>query len=144
MYITVTLQTVSAHAAGPGGSTLLDQGYRQMYNLDFDGAHRSFDNWRRQHPKDPLGPVSDGAAYIFWRNHRLHILQSQFFVEDSAFRAMKKPVANFTVRQKFQDDLAKGQQVIRRHSQTISRRIKKQCLLPFCEWDCGSRTYIYP
>jgi hypothetical protein len=105
--------SVSAHAA-----TLVEQGYRQMYNLDFDGAHRSFDEWQRQHPEDPLGPVSNAAAYLFNEFDRLHILQSQFFVEDSSFRGMKKPVADPQLGQKFENDLAKGQRL----SDAILRR----------------------
>jgi hypothetical protein len=108
----------SAHAAGLTGSTLVEQGYRQMYNLDFDAAHRSFDEWQRTHPQDPLGPVSDAAAYLFSEFDRLHILQSQFFVDDSAFRGMKKPVSDPVTRGKFEDDLAKGQRL----SDAILRR----------------------
>jgi hypothetical protein len=96
---------------GPTGSGLVEQGYRQMYNLDFDSAHNSFQQWQQQRPQDPLGPVSDAAAYLFGEFDRLHILQSQFFVDDNAFRGMKKPDADPEVRRKFQNDLAKGQQL---------------------------------
>jgi hypothetical protein len=102
---------VPAWAASVTPPTLVEQGYRQMYNLDFDGAHRSFDEWRRLHPEDPLGPVSNAAAYLFNEFDRLHILQSQFFVEDSAFRGMKKPVADPTLKQKFDGDLERGKRL---------------------------------
>jgi hypothetical protein len=105
------LLAVSGRAAGVPAATLVDQGYRQMYNLDFDGAHRSFAQWQRQHPEDPLGPVSDAAAYLFSEFDRLHILQSQFFVQDSAFRGMKKPVADPAVRQSFENDLDRGRKL---------------------------------
>lgn len=82
-----------------------------MYNLDFDAAHRSFHDWERQHPEDPLGPVSDAAAYLFAEFDRLKILQSQFFVEDSAFRAMKKPQADPAAKRGFEQDLEKGRQL---------------------------------
>ena len=82
-----------------------------MYNLDFDGAHRSFEQWQRQHPEDPLGPVSDAAAYLFGEFDRLHILQSQFFVDDNAFRGMNKPVADPAVRRRFENDLEKGRKL---------------------------------
>lgn len=101
------LLTVSAHA----GPTLVEQGYRQMYNLDFAGAHRSFDLWQQQHPEDPLGPVSDAAAYLFGEFDRLHILQAQFFVDDSAFRGMSKPDADPTVRRRFEENLEKGRKL---------------------------------
>ena len=116
--ILAALMSVSALAAGLSDSSIVDQGYRQMYNLDFAGAHRSFDDWQKAHPEDPLGPVSDAAAYLFSEFDRLQILQSQFFVDDSAFRGMKKPQADPVVRQKFEEDLAKGQRL----SEAILRR----------------------
>lgn len=102
--------SVSAQA-GLTDSTPVERGYRQMYNLDFAGAHQSFEQWQRQHPDDPLGPVSDAAAYLFDEFDRLHILQSQFFVDDNAFRAMRKPAADPQLKEKFERDLAKGQQL---------------------------------
>ncbi|MGH9591544.1 MAG: hypothetical protein ACRD5L_00525, partial [Bryobacteraceae bacterium] len=51
-------------SAAPAVSTLLDEGYREMYNLDFQAAHRSFQEWEETHSDDPLGSVSDGAAYL--------------------------------------------------------------------------------
>jgi hypothetical protein len=65
--------------------TLLDAGYRQMYNLQFGDAHRTFGEWQRLHPDDPLGPASDAAAYLFTEFDRLHILQSEFFTHDEHF-----------------------------------------------------------
>jgi hypothetical protein len=112
------LLSVSTQAASVFSPTPVDQGYRQMYNLDFDAAHRSFEQWQRLHPEDPLGPVSDAAAYLFGEFDRLRILQGQFFVDDNAFRGMKKPVADPKVRQRFEDDLEKG----RRLSDAILRR----------------------
>jgi hypothetical protein len=65
--------------------TLLDQGYRHMYNREFAEAHQSFQQWEHQKPDDPLGPVSDAAAYLFSEFDRLHILQSEFFTHDQHF-----------------------------------------------------------
>lgn len=53
----------------------IDLGYQQMYNLEFDAARKTFADWMRQHPEDPLGPVSNAAAYLFSEFDRLHILQ---------------------------------------------------------------------
>jgi hypothetical protein len=63
----------------------LEVGYRQMYNLQFDEAHRTFHQWEIANPSDPLGPASDAAAYLFSEFDRLHILQSEFFAEDKNF-----------------------------------------------------------
>ncbi|MFL6354465.1 MAG: hypothetical protein ACJ74Z_21800 [Bryobacteraceae bacterium] len=64
---------------------LIDQGYNDMYNLAFDDAHRCFHDWERNHPGDPMGPVSDAAAYLYSEFDRLKILQSEFFVDDDTF-----------------------------------------------------------
>jgi len=65
--------------------TLLDAGYRQMYNLQFADAHHTFSEWQHLHPEDPVGPASDAAAYLFTEFDRLHILQSEFFTHDAHF-----------------------------------------------------------
>lgn len=75
---------VGAHPQGLA-NTGLDLGYRQLYNLDFPAAHRTFAAWMYAHPADPLGPASNAAAYLFAEMDRLHILQSQFFTEDHRF-----------------------------------------------------------
>jgi hypothetical protein len=105
------LLSITAPKASLAGPTLVEQGYGQMYNLDFASAHRSFDEWQREHPEDPLGPVSDAAAYLFGEFDRLHILQSQFFVDDKSFRGMKKPTADEQVRKNFENDLEKGRKL---------------------------------
>lgn len=79
----------------------LDNGYRQMYNLDFSSAHNTFGMWKATHPTDPLGPASDAAAYLFAEFDRLHILQSEFFTDDRDFKARSKPVADPTAKQAF-------------------------------------------
>ena len=68
----------------------LDEGYGQMYNLQFAQAHKTFQEWQREHPTDPMGPVSDAAAYLFTELERLHILQSEFFAEDTNFLSANK------------------------------------------------------
>jgi hypothetical protein len=72
---------------------LPDQGYRDMYNLDFAAAHRAFANWEKSHPSDAMGPVSDAAAYLFSEFDRLHVLQSEFFTEDEAFLPRQRKLA---------------------------------------------------
>jgi len=66
--------------------TPLEAGYRQMYDLEFDAARRTFTAYKSQHPDDPIGPISMAAAYLFAEFDRLSILQSAFFVHDENFR----------------------------------------------------------
>jgi hypothetical protein len=92
--------------------TLLDQGYHNLYNLDFPAAHRSFQDWSRQHPEDPMGPVSDAAAYLYHEFDRLNVFQSEFFTEDNSFfRKQKELRPDPNVRKSFEGSLARGQQL---------------------------------
>src|SRR5882724_413225 len=79
-----------AHASSTESSELLELGYRQMYNLEFDRAHKTFGECQRLRPEDPLGPVSNAAAYLFAEFDRLRILQSEFFTHDEDFKRSKK------------------------------------------------------
>src|SRR5215813_3233880 len=84
----------------------LEQGYRQMYNLQFDEAHKTFGAWQAAHPQDPLGPVSDAAAYLFNEFDRLHILQSEFFTHDQHFMTDHKLTPDPEVKRRFDASLA--------------------------------------
>jgi len=85
---------------------LLDGGYRQMYDLQFTQAHDSFREFERNHPQDPLGPVSDAAAYLFTEFDRLHILQSEFFVQEQHFYTDKKLAPDPQLKRRFEEALA--------------------------------------
>ncbi len=89
----------------------IEAGYRQMYNLEFDDAHKTFAAWQRDHPNDPLCVVSNAAAYLFAEFDRLNILHSEFFVEDSLFRRRPKVVADPAVRKAFDAEVAKAEQL---------------------------------
>jgi hypothetical protein len=93
-------------AAVPLGSAPLDQGYRQMYDLQFGEAHNSFHEWESLHPDDPMGPVSDAAAYLFSEFDRLHILQSEFFTQDQHFITDHKLSPDPAIKGKFEAALA--------------------------------------
>lgn len=87
----------------------LEAGYRQMYNLDFTAAHQTFASWEQAHPEDPLGPVSNAAAYLFAEFDRMHILESELFVDDSTFEKRKKLVPDPGVRTAFDGELNRGE-----------------------------------
>ncbi len=90
----------------------LDQGYREMYNLQFGDAHRLFGQWQQTHAADPMGPVSDAAAYLFSEFDRLKILQSELFVDDQSFRNMHRPEADQDVKTRFEEALRKTDQLV--------------------------------
>jgi len=98
-------------AATAGAETLLEDAYRQMYDLRFDAAHQAIGEWNRTNPNDPLGPVSDAAAYLYAEFDRLHILQSEFFLDDESFLTRRKLTPDPSVKQHFDESLAKSQQL---------------------------------
>jgi hypothetical protein len=100
------LLLLAADPAAAAQKTPIEAGFRQMYDLQFAQAHLSFENWMKAHPDDPLGPASDAAAYLFSEFDRLHILQSELFLNDNAFLNRKKPAPDPEIKQKFEDALA--------------------------------------
>jgi hypothetical protein len=99
-----------ANAATAIDAAGLDAGYRQMYNLDFDAAHQTFVAWEHSHPEDPLGPVSNAAAYLFAEFDRLHILESELFIDNTKFEHRKSLAPNAEVRNAFESELQRGEQ----------------------------------
>ncbi len=63
---------------------------QQMYNLDFSAAHRTFVRYQQANPDDPMGYVSNAAAYLFSEFNRLHILEADLFIDDARFEHRSK------------------------------------------------------
>jgi len=96
--------------ARPGGATL-EAGYRDMYNLQFDEAHKVFHEWQSTHPEDPMGPASDAAAYLFAEFDRLHVLETELFTDDSKFENRSHLAPDPKVKAEFDAHLNKAQQL---------------------------------
>jgi hypothetical protein len=96
------------NVAEPTFNPIIDRGYRQMYNLNFDDAHKTFEQWEREHPDDPLGPASNAAAYLFAEFDRLNILHSEFFVDAGMFHRRPKVTPDPEVRVAFDRELEKS------------------------------------
>jgi hypothetical protein len=78
-----------ADARGPA-ATPIQQGFANMYNLDFAAAHRDFDAWQKLHPEDPMGPACHAAAHLFTEFARLGVLESQLFTDEKRFDDRQK------------------------------------------------------
>lgn len=104
--ISVFLIAIGLYALPAGAETTLERGYSQMYDLQFPQAHATFQEFQRDHPQDPMGPVSDAAAYLFTEFDRLHILQSEFFVQNQHFYSDTKLTPDAKVKKLFEADLA--------------------------------------
>src|SRR5271154_7208009 len=105
MRLSTLLLSLAVAIPLPAETDLLDQGYRQMYNLDFQGAHRTFHEYQKLKPADPLGPVSDAAAFLFSEFDRLSILQSELFVDNNSFFSMRRSTPDPATKADFEQDL---------------------------------------
>ena len=91
----------------------LDQGFRDLYDLNFDQAQREFGNWKVKFPESPMGPVSEAAGLLFSEFHRLGVLEAQFYESDSAFSARKKLAPEPAVREHFNAALEQAEVLAR-------------------------------
>lgn len=85
MKLLLAFAFTAALGCGASSGNSLEDAYHFMYNLQFDAAHQAIHEWERAHSASPLGPAADAAAHLFAEFDRLHILQSEFFAEDSNF-----------------------------------------------------------
>ncbi len=103
---------ISASAADiPATRISLDQGFRLLYNLDFDQAHQVFLSWQREHPQDPVGPTAEAAGLLFSEFHRLGVLESQFYADDKSFLNRERVVPDPSLRDGFNAALARARTV---------------------------------
>src|SRR5579863_2969781 len=80
----------------------LDLGFTGLYNLDFAAAQSDFAAWEKQHPDDPVGPVSEAAGFLFSEFNRLGVLEAQFYENDADFDARPKLTADAAVHSRFE------------------------------------------
>jgi hypothetical protein len=103
--LVVSARAADVSAAHPS----LDQGFRLLYNLDFDQAHQVFLSWQKEHPQDPVGPTAEAAGILFSEFHRLGVLEGQFYENDKSFLNRDKPAPDDGVRDRFNGALARAQ-----------------------------------
>jgi len=89
----------------------LDLGYQQMYNLQFQSAHQTFQSFEQAHPQDPLGPVSNAAAYLFSEFDRLHILEVELFTDNRKFASREDASPDPAIRASFDKEINAANQI---------------------------------
>ena len=112
----------------PAPRVTLDQGFRLLYNLDFDQAHQVFLSWQREHPQDPVGPTAEAAGILFSEFHRLGVLESQFYADDKSFLNREKVNPDPRVRDHFNAALARAQNRRQCSSRDQAPRTAMRCL----------------
>lgn len=112
-------------AASPLSDSLLtaspmDAGDRDMYNLDFGGAHKEFQGWERSHPVYPLGPTSEAAADLFWEFNQMHVLEADLFMDDDKFFYRQAPGLDPQVKARFEREIARAENLANHQLATAS------------------------
>jgi hypothetical protein len=100
LYAVAMALELARNVAASEPAPSLERGYQLMYGLDFASAGRVFLQWRAEHPRDPLAPMSLAANLLFSELYRSGALQAQFFVDDASFTASKPshPPADLSAR----------------------------------------------
>jgi hypothetical protein len=88
-------------------SPVLEHGFAQMYNLDFAAAHDTFRTYQQAHPDDSMGYVANAAAYLFAEFNRLHVLESDLFIDDSKFEHRNRLTPDPALKVQFENELGK-------------------------------------
>jgi hypothetical protein len=97
-----------AQTPNPLSGNPLNDGYHDLYNLDFDGGHRHFQQWIAAHPEDPMGPAADAAAWLFSEFNRLHIIDVELFADQDRFDSRQRLTPDPNVRKNFDDRAAQA------------------------------------
>jgi hypothetical protein len=59
-----------------------DEGFRLLYELQFEQARARFLAWQETHPEDELGYAWLAASYLFQELYEQGVLTSEFFLDD--------------------------------------------------------------
>jgi hypothetical protein len=121
--------TLCATNASVHSGTPIEQGFNDMYNLDFSAAHHQFDVWEAAYPDDPMGPVCHAAALLFTEFDRLGVLESQLFTDNKRFDDRRKPSPDPQTKREFMAALdradALADEALRRNSQDANAEFTK-------------------
>ena len=101
----------SGNAGACTDAASLDAGFRQMYNLEFAAAHKTFEAWQELHPDDPLGAASNAAAYLFTEFDRMHVLELSLFTDNRRLEESNKLSPDPQVKAAFDAQLSKADEI---------------------------------
>ncbi|HEX4003089.1 MAG TPA: hypothetical protein VHX36_10605 [Candidatus Acidoferrales bacterium] len=62
---------------------MLETGFRQLYELNFQGAREQFLYYQKARPADPLGKAAEAASYLYEELNAKGVFTSEFFLNDS-------------------------------------------------------------
>lgn len=83
----------------------LQTAYDQIYDLNFSNARQTLTEFHQAHPDDPMGPLSDAAAYMFEQFHRLSVLKADFLSPGGKIFGTNHTPADPHIAQAFDSEL---------------------------------------
>jgi len=92
-------------------TTPADIAFQRLYNADFAGAHKVIDEALRQEPGNAFYYAVQAAAYHFGEMNRLHILETDFFLDDDNLASKEKLKPDPAVRAALYADLAQARKL---------------------------------
>jgi hypothetical protein len=66
-------------------TSILDTGFRNLYELDFRGGRAQFVSYQKLEPRDPMGKTAEAASYLYEQFNAKGIFTSEFFLSDEKF-----------------------------------------------------------
>jgi hypothetical protein len=64
---------------------MLDTGFHQLYELNFQGARAQFLSYQKLRQDDPLGKAAEAASYLYEQFNAKGVFTSEFFLNDARF-----------------------------------------------------------
>ncbi|HJX83035.1 MAG TPA: hypothetical protein VJ723_01680, partial [Candidatus Angelobacter sp.] len=98
-------------AQAPSVESIMDQSFRDMYNLRFDEALKKAETAKAISKDDPLPWVAQSCAVLFREFDRLQILRSEMFATDEGFAARAVRTWDPATKKQF-DDATNGAEKI--------------------------------
>ncbi len=71
--------------APPSPAALLENGFRNLYELNFKGARADFLSYQERNPSDAMGSAAEAASYLYEEFNDKGIFTSKFFLDDEKF-----------------------------------------------------------
>jgi hypothetical protein len=64
-------------------TAMLDAGFRELYELDFQGARARFLSYQQRYPNDPMGKAAEAASHLYEELNAKGVFSSAFFLDDA-------------------------------------------------------------
>ena len=92
-------------------TTPADVAFERLYNADFAGAQKVINEALRQEPANAFYYAVRAAAYSFGEMNRLHILETDFFLDDENLSSKEKLKPDPAVRAALYADVAQARKL---------------------------------